>query len=98
PPLSTLFPYTTLFRSHPRWNLTEDRVLLPDEDDQERIHELIYRVKRDSGVPDMIAFIDALMTKYGVESFIAGCSEIHIVAKTMRDRKSTRLNSSHVSI
>src|SRR5258705_1239220 len=59
PPRSTLFPYTTLFRSHPE-NLLALEALLTDLDQN--------IVRAESG-------LDAL-----------------------RDRKSTRLNSSHLGI
>src|SRR5690349_23970965 len=69
PPRSTLFPYTTLFRSHPRV------VLVPDEDpsyDQGRRNRLLFDAARD-------AFPGA-----------------RVLLRI--DRKSTRLNSSHVEI
>src|SRR5437868_10740155 len=58
PPRSTLFPYTTLFRSSdPSWGRTDSRT-----------------------------------STTGLRSRLLGCDG------TARDRKSTRLNSSHVSI
>src|SRR2546422_5479377 len=62
PPRSTLFPYTTLFRSHVRHH---DR----DDDDGDRV----VNVRRIRGVAER-----------GVERIVRD-----------RDRKSTRLNSSH---
>src|SRR5699024_12519969 len=65
PPMSTLFPYTTLFRS-----------------------------------PEVVAaeVLGVLMDVLGV--FVLGLSPIpeSLVDRFRRDRKSTRLNSSHVSI
>src|SRR5204863_5020691 len=58
PPRSTLFPYTTLFRSK----------------------DPLYRVPLSHGIDDEL-----------MEAFAGVCSSI-------RDRKSTRLNSSHVEI
>lgn len=72
-----------LFENHPAWALTKDRFLLPDEDDQTRLHEQIFRVKDNRGVATLVAFIESLLEKHRVDSFIAGCSEIHIVAKHM---------------
>src|SRR5438067_9731783 len=66
PPISTLFPYTTLFRSHPRTALScELELLVPNLD--RRAGARTRRLQRT------------------LELFV-------------RDRKSTRLNSSHVSI
>src|SRR3712207_7037392 len=70
PPRSTLFPYTTLFRSAP----------------DERLHELVRAVgdrDRARGVPT---------PRRGGD----GEPDQPVLAK--RDRKSTRLNSSHANI
>src|SRR5690349_22289696 len=74
PPRSTLFPYTTLFRSLP---LT----LLPDEN----IATLFRRTSRRFG------------STVGIEFQRAPLSIAERIAKRI-DRKSTRLNSSHVEI
>src|SRR2546426_9091303 len=70
PPRSTLFPYTTLFRSSPG----------PTE-----AHYSFY-LEREGGV----VFCADLLTNAGVEglAFVAG--------EDQEDRKSTRLNSSHL--
>src|SRR2546426_5000973 len=66
PPRSTLFPYTTLFRSHGRYELFLVLSHLPDK--------------------HLIGGI-----------FVCGCPEHHF-REDWRDRKSTRLNSSHLVI
>src|SRR3712207_7301524 len=77
PPRSTLFPYTTLFRSrdpqshHVPFSLAEGGLARARCD--EHIEGSAFRVRSD-GVPD-----------------IEDCSR-------RRDRKSTRLNSSHANI
>src|SRR5699024_12244750 len=81
PPRSTLFPYTTLFRS-PGWDsyeLVEAR-LVPIADD---VAALSYRATATRA--DLAEPFAALMST--VYHRVDG-----------RDRKSTRLNSSHVSI
>src|SRR3989442_11834945 len=65
PPRSTLFPYTTLFRSH----VLELRIGEPAADSP-GVHQLSVLV----------------------------CAEIERAEPRTRDRKSTRLNSSHVRI
>src|SRR2546430_10739152 len=75
PPRSTLFPYTTLFRSdaaraeHQRIDDAADRALAA--------------MKGEHARPDL--------------RLLAGDLEIHGLAQ-LRDRKSTRLNSSHSQI
>src|SRR3989442_11882059 len=65
PPRSTLFPYTTLFRSRPRGDL-------------DRRKEILREASR--GLPENPVHADARLFRRA------------------RDRKSTRLNSSHVRI
>src|SRR3712207_8605227 len=81
PPRSTLFPYTTLFRSraHAR--------LLPDGEGSERVPEGPLPVREEGGVeghPD--------------EREERGRAENRGDCPPPRDRKSTRLNSSHANI
>src|SRR5690242_21588359 len=76
PPRSTLFPYTTLFRS------------ISEEDASE------------FGVPEAIGprffLVDPLD---GTKAFVRGDPNFTVnIAPIEQDRKSTRLNSSHMSI
>src|SRR5690349_23208468 len=76
PPSSTLFPYTTLFRS---------RELA------EHFHH------RGAGADDLA---EAFVLELALELLLVGAQgrEQHRVLQDQRDRKSTRLNSSHVEI
>src|SRR5690349_23990599 len=84
PPRSTLFPYTTLFRS----NLIEE--LIPDA---EVIHfvdsDVLATVVREQGISTKS---EERMTHLAQAAEAAGADII------FSDRKSTRLNSSHVEI
>jgi aspartate racemase len=71
-----------LFESHGRWEQFKDSFVFPDERDQRRIHEeIIYRIKRAPALGELAAAAQSLMVKYEVDSFVAGCSEIHLLAK-----------------
>lgn len=70
-----------LFQRHTQWKEIEDCVVFPDAGDQSDLHDLIYLVKQSRGIQETLAFLQTLRAKYGVEAFIAGCSEMHIVAK-----------------
>lgn len=71
-----------LFESHPHWRLFKDRLVLPSVEDQERLHrELIYRIKLNSDVSTLFPLLESMLEKYRVNSFVAGCSEIHVLAK-----------------
>lgn len=75
-----------LFERHPDWDRVKDFVLFLDDNHQDRLHELIYQMKHNRSNDEMTAFLESLLPIYGVDSFIVGCSEIHMVAK--RDQES----------
>src|SRR3712207_7644492 len=89
PPRSTLFPYTTLFRSAEDRGLLEDGVQHPrdgDVDAEERLARDDRPVvdARDAGADDLEVL--RLLEANGLE------------IRPREDRKSTRLNSSHANI
>src|SRR5437868_12516899 len=82
PPLSTLFPYTTLFRSRVGWlEVCRPGPRRPNFD--------IFR-----GRLAELGYVEG--KNLIIEQRFADCRYDRMPAK--RDRKSTRLNSSHVSI
>lgn len=71
-----------LFQEHEHWPATKDYIVLPDTRDQDFLHhELIYQVKKNRDVDELLPGLKTLLAKYKVNSFIAGCTEMHIVAK-----------------
>jgi len=70
-----------LFENHPLWPETRHRIVLPDAGDQESIHRLIYEIKGNEYSTSHWQLVEALMKKYGVSSYIAGCTELHVLAK-----------------
>ena len=71
-----------LFQNHSHWNLVKDLIVLPEDKDQDEIHfEIIYRIKRKPDVRQFIPCLESLLAKYEVDSFIAGCTEVHLLAK-----------------
>src|SRR3712207_7311366 len=77
PPRSTLFPYTTLFRSR-------ERLHELDRDLDEALHPGFRFVAHD----DVVETRSPRRTRFAETDFDSG----------ERDRKSTRLNSSHANI
>src|SRR5256885_13148310 len=80
PPRSTLFPYTTLFRSRPGLLRSAGGRLRPQPGDRDRPHE------RNEQRALLVGAAEAPRDRRGVP------------ARAPEDRKSTRLNSSHLVI
>src|SRR3712207_9094500 len=94
PPRSTLFPYTTLFRSVETGEPVRPLTLCVDEVAPDAV------VRRPSSVggcgePEVLR-MDGLGVAAGV--IVEGRLQARAVVNRGRDRKSTRLNSSHANI
>ncbi len=71
-----------IFQDHPGWKRCEDYVVLPAPADQELIHhEIIYALKQNRDLDQVSAQVHALLARYQIDSFIAGCTELHLVAR-----------------
>jgi aspartate racemase len=71
-----------LFENHSQWELLKQHIVLPDEADQYKIHrDLIYPIKNNADLRELTPLLESLLVKYRLDSFIAGCSEIHLLAK-----------------
>ncbi len=74
-----------LFENHPQWNLLKRHLIMPSEEDQMRIHRhLIYPIKTNPNLSTLFPLLEMMLEKYEVDSFVAGCSEIHLLAKYVR--------------
>ena len=73
-----------IFQLHPQWAAAQDLLVLANDDDQQLIHGLIYQIKSNVDVCGLIPIIDSLLSKYRVNSFIAGCTEMHLLARHFR--------------
>ncbi len=71
-----------IFQNHPSWEMLKDYVVLPNQADQDLIHrEIIYGIKNNRRLSQANDLLELLLERYDVESFIAGCTEMHLVAK-----------------
>src|SRR3712207_9044242 len=94
PPRSTLFPYTTLFRSH---ELLGDRRAVQALVDAITVQES--RFFRDPAHFDILVRRALPQQRRGGVVWSAGCANGQEAwSLAMVDRKSTRLNSSHANI
>jgi aspartate racemase len=71
-----------IYERHPQWEAVKDRIIVPDEADQKFIHdEIIYQIKKNRDLNDLVPVLESLLLKYDIDSFIVGCTEIHLLAK-----------------
>jgi aspartate racemase len=80
-----------LFQTHPRWSIARDRIALPSDSDQEQIHDLIYRqIKQNRSLPGLVPVFQSIVAKYGADSYIAGCTEMHLLSRHCAGRAGVR--------
>ena len=70
-----------LLQRHPRWEQARNYFIFPSEAEQRQMHDLIYEVKLNRNLLEARLFVETLMARHGVDSFVAACSEIHLLAK-----------------
>ncbi len=70
-----------LFEQHRLWGEARSQIVFPGDDDQARIHQMIYEIKSNHHDARHINLVEDLLARYEVGSYIAGCTEIHILAK-----------------
>ena len=70
-----------LFENHPRWDSTKNHFILPDQDDLDTIHQMIYRLKSNSDLSEEVPILQRLAEEYSADSFVSGCTEIHLLVK-----------------
>ncbi|MFD7900794.1 aspartate/glutamate racemase family protein [Kitasatospora sp. NPDC059747] len=79
-----------VFTGHERWPQYAQRLVLPDEADQEQLHHHIYRLKRNADRLPTVDFVRGLLPKYRASAFVAGCTELHLVTRAIEARGLTR--------
>lgn len=70
-----------IFQEHEHWPRAADYIVWPDEADQRLIHRMLYQYKLADHAQPLIPHLAYLLNKYQVDSFVAGCSELHMAAK-----------------
>jgi aspartate racemase len=70
-----------LLQRHPRWEEARNYFVFPSEAEQRQMHDLIYEVKLNRNLSEARLFVETLLARHRVDSFIAACSEIHLLAK-----------------
>ena len=70
-----------LLQRHPRWEQARKYFIFPTEAEQRQMHDLIYEVKLNRNLVEARLFVETLLARHRVDSFIAACSEIHLLGK-----------------
>ena len=70
-----------LLQRHPRWEQARNYFVFPSDTEQRQMHELIYEVKLNRNLLEARLFVETMLARHRVDSFIAACSEIHLLAK-----------------
>jgi aspartate racemase len=70
-----------LFESHELWRKASRNIVMPSSIDQQAVHKLIYRIKGKYEDRNEIEFLWTLADRYHAEVLIAGCTELHILAR-----------------
>jgi aspartate racemase len=73
-----------LFENDPHWPSFGQWIVFPDPEDQQRIHEFIYRLKTSGFDESMFDTFAALGSRYEVDSFVMGCTELHGISMRLR--------------
>jgi aspartate racemase len=72
-----------LFQNHELWETCKDYLIFPNERDQNVINrDLIDRVKINTTSVELVPLLESMLAKYQVDSFIAACTEVHVLAKS----------------
>jgi aspartate racemase len=76
-----------LFQNQERWPLIEPQVVLMNDGDQCLLQDLIQKQIKANHIHDsLLSCFDELSKKYEVDSFIAGCTEIHLLVRRLTER------------
>lgn len=72
-----------LLQRHPRWEHARNYFIFPSEAEQQQMHELIYEMKLNRSLLEARLFVESLLARHQVDSFVAACTEIHLLAKQL---------------
>lgn len=77
-----------VFEAHEDWPRAADYVVWPDDEDQRLVHRTLYEYKVCDGAQPLLPHLGRLLDKYRADSFVAGCSELHMAAKHLLRHRS----------
>jgi len=72
-----------VFESHPLWEQGSKYITMPSATDQDAIHQVIYRIKKNIHKNSDIELLQRMRARYETDVVIGGCTEFHLMAKRM---------------
>ncbi len=76
-----------VFEAHPRWGEASGSLVLPDRGDQRALHRRLYRLKAQASAERFAEWLGALAAAHGVEGFLFGCTELHLLQPVLERRR-----------
>lgn len=86
-----------VFESHEAWRDAQSRVIWPTWSEQERIHDLIYRLKLGHASSAIAAEVDKILSAHGGRRFISGCTEIHLLADAFSEDRGVGVDALEIA-
>lgn len=75
---------TQVFEAEPAWRQLGGRVQLLDDADQRQAHDQISLLKRTGDPSQMLQWLQRIGESYATRRFVAGCTELHLVTRSLR--------------
>jgi aspartate racemase len=76
-----------IFEGHDRWGSVADRIVVPEEPDQERLHALVYQLKAGGSAEGCLDWLAELRARSGAEGLVFGCTELHLLHDAIARRQ-----------
>lgn len=76
-----------LFEKSESWSEARNWIRCLEPDDQRTLHDWIYWIKGNHSIEPCLDWLEALREKYDAEGFLCGCTELHLVVKSIAMRK-----------
>jgi aspartate racemase len=75
-----------VLEQHPLWEQARAWLRWPEEQEHEQVHAAIYALKTGQGPARAGALVRELLARYGLRSFAAACTELHLVTRSWAER------------
>jgi aspartate racemase len=72
-----------IFQNHDGWESIRPQIVFTDDHDQNLVQDLILKIKTNQFNDSLCFLFDELSERYRVNSFIAGCTEFHVLVKRL---------------